>query len=387
MYVYSFLCRSRLNSKNMASTSAMANVFPETKQELTSRKTDRSKAIIDGSPNTSSGYDFLCKPNKGRCTVVEDKAIAAGIFFNNSFTMAHILGEDRPIIATGEQAGNAAGYKANAANDEGHEHLGFEALECAGVAASKSENMKFSSGANTGFFKSTVALKPTTVVHATGDQARQVLDFSGNSGVGQNTNGKGHSNVQNVTDGIPNMQGMQSNMQIVKEQDIGVEQQAKETEMGGMQAVQTDAQNNSTGNLDPNTRAAQLGATDVNKEMLAHVEKLSKVDGVTKITAGGDWIEVMRSPSRQGTSPVVKAKQQHLSVPGVQQNIITPNSFDALVDEEETGINSSIVDGTMVQQQIVSCTSSEKIVQGNKLMDKQAHSSNIQRINQNNNIN
>ncbi|OIT36575.1 f-box protein pp2-b1 [Nicotiana attenuata] len=187
-----------------------------------------------------------------------------------------------------------------------HEHVGFEALECAGTAASKSENMKFSCGANTGFFKSTVALKPTTAVHATGDQARQ-----------------------NVTDGIPNMHGMPYNI-------IGVEQQAKETEVGGMQAVQTDAQNNSSGNLDPNTRAAHLGATDVNKEMLAHVEKLSKVDGVTKIIAGGDWIEVMRSPSRK--------------------------------DEEEIGINSSIVNGTMVQQQIVPCTSGEKIVQGNELM-------------------
>ncbi|OIT30217.1 PREDICTED: protein EMBRYONIC FLOWER 1-like isoform X1 [Nicotiana attenuata] len=71
--------RSRLISANMASTSAMANVLPETKHELTSRKSDRNKAIIDDSPNTSGGYDFLCKPNTGiRRTVVEDKAIAAG---------------------------------------------------------------------------------------------------------------------------------------------------------------------------------------------------------------------------------------------------------------------------------------------------------------------
>ncbi|XP_070012656.1 protein EMBRYONIC FLOWER 1-like [Nicotiana sylvestris] len=76
--ILSSSCRSRLISANTASTSAMANVLPETKHELTSQKSDRNKAIIDDSPNTSSGYDFLCKPNKGRCTVVEDKAITTG---------------------------------------------------------------------------------------------------------------------------------------------------------------------------------------------------------------------------------------------------------------------------------------------------------------------
>lgn len=84
----------------------------------------------------------------------------------------------------------------------------------------------------------------------------------------------------------------------------------------------------------------------------------------------------MRSPSRQGTSPIVKAKKQQLSVLGVRQNIITPNYFDALVDEEEVGINSSTVNGTMIQQQIIPCTSSEKIVQDSELTDKQAHRSN-----------
>lgn len=56
----------------------------------------------------------------------------------------------------------------------------------------------------------------------------------------------------------------------------------------------------------------------------------------------------MRSPSPQDTSPAVKAKQQHLSVPAFRQDIITPNSFDALVHEEEIGINSSTLNGTMV---------------------------------------
>nr|XP_009793773.1 PREDICTED: uncharacterized protein LOC104240604 isoform X1 [Nicotiana sylvestris]XP_009793774.1 PREDICTED: uncharacterized protein LOC104240604 isoform X2 [Nicotiana sylvestris] len=90
-----------------------------------------------------------------------------------------------------------------------------------------------------------------------------------------------------------------------------------------------------------------------------------------------DWIDVMRSPSRQDTSPAVKAKQQHLSVPAFRQDIITPNSFDALVHEEEIGINSSTLNGTMVQQQIVPCTTSETNVLRNELVAKQAQSSNI----------
>ncbi|KAJ8543762.1 hypothetical protein K7X08_025380 [Anisodus acutangulus] len=71
-------CRSRLISANMASTSSSTtNALSAMMHESTSRKGDRNKAIIDDSPNTS-GYDFLCKPYKGRCTVVEDKAVTAG---------------------------------------------------------------------------------------------------------------------------------------------------------------------------------------------------------------------------------------------------------------------------------------------------------------------
>ncbi|KAJ8552134.1 hypothetical protein K7X08_028577 [Anisodus acutangulus] len=76
--IHSPSCRSRLISANMASTSsATTNALSEMKHESTSRKGDRSKAIIDDSPNTS-GYDFLRKPYKGRCTVVEDKAVTDG---------------------------------------------------------------------------------------------------------------------------------------------------------------------------------------------------------------------------------------------------------------------------------------------------------------------
>ncbi|MCD7469519.1 hypothetical protein HAX54_008620 [Datura stramonium] len=67
-------CRSRLISTNMASTSsATTNALSEMKHESTSRKGDKNKAIIVDSANTS-GYDFLYKPYKGRCTVDEDKA-------------------------------------------------------------------------------------------------------------------------------------------------------------------------------------------------------------------------------------------------------------------------------------------------------------------------
>lgn len=71
--------------------------------------------------------------------------------------------------------------------------------------------------------------KTAIAVSATVDRARQVLDFSGNSEAGQITNGKRQSNVQNVTAGISNMQGMLSNIQLVKEHVTGLEQQAKET--------------------------------------------------------------------------------------------------------------------------------------------------------------
>ncbi|CAN4120226.1 unnamed protein product [Withania somnifera] len=71
-------CRSRLISTNMASTSnAKTNALSEMKHESTAQKGDRNKAIIDNYANTS-GFDFLCKPNKGRCTVVVDKAVTAG---------------------------------------------------------------------------------------------------------------------------------------------------------------------------------------------------------------------------------------------------------------------------------------------------------------------
>lgn len=71
-------CRSRLISTNMASTSnATTNALSEMKHESTARKGDRNKAIIDDYANTG-GFDFLCKPDKGRCSVVEDKAVTAG---------------------------------------------------------------------------------------------------------------------------------------------------------------------------------------------------------------------------------------------------------------------------------------------------------------------
>lgn len=71
-------CRGRLISENMAPTgNAMINTLSEMKHGSTSREVDKSKTIIDGSANTN-GYDFLCKPYKGRCTVAEDTAVTAG---------------------------------------------------------------------------------------------------------------------------------------------------------------------------------------------------------------------------------------------------------------------------------------------------------------------
>ncbi|CAN4119228.1 unnamed protein product [Withania somnifera] len=76
--IVSLSCKSRLISTNMGSTSsAMANALSEMKHESTARKGDRNKAIIDDYVNTT-GFDFLCKANNGRCTVVEDKAVTAG---------------------------------------------------------------------------------------------------------------------------------------------------------------------------------------------------------------------------------------------------------------------------------------------------------------------
>ncbi|OIT33845.1 hypothetical protein A4A49_36003 [Nicotiana attenuata] len=74
----------------------------------------------------------------------------------------------------GEQADIAAGYKANVANDKGHEHICFEALEYAAATASKAENMKNSNGglqANTRVLKHTAATVPMNraITKITGD--------------------------------------------------------------------------------------------------------------------------------------------------------------------------------------------------------------------------
>jgi len=85
-------CRSRLISPNMVSSrNATTNALLEMKHDSISQKVDKKKAIIVDAANTS-GYDFLCKPYKGRCTMVEDKAVSAGIFFYNSCSMLLILG-------------------------------------------------------------------------------------------------------------------------------------------------------------------------------------------------------------------------------------------------------------------------------------------------------
>nr|XP_004251420.1 protein EMBRYONIC FLOWER 1 isoform X1 [Solanum lycopersicum] len=69
-------CRSRLISPNMVSSgNATTNALLEMKHDSTSRKVDKKKAIIVDAANTS-GYDFLRKPYKGRCTVVADKVSA-----------------------------------------------------------------------------------------------------------------------------------------------------------------------------------------------------------------------------------------------------------------------------------------------------------------------
>ncbi|XP_049353945.1 protein EMBRYONIC FLOWER 1 [Solanum verrucosum] len=71
-------CRSRLISPDMVSSrNATTNALLEMKHDSISRKVDKKKAIIVDAANTS-GYDFLCKPYKGRCTMVEDKSVSAG---------------------------------------------------------------------------------------------------------------------------------------------------------------------------------------------------------------------------------------------------------------------------------------------------------------------
>lgn len=73
----------------VSSGNATTNALLEMKHDSTSRKVDKKKAIIVDAANTS-GYDFLRKPYKGRCTVVADK-VSAGIFFCNSCSMFYLF--------------------------------------------------------------------------------------------------------------------------------------------------------------------------------------------------------------------------------------------------------------------------------------------------------
>lgn len=90
-----------------------------------------------------------------------------------------------------------------------------------------------------------------------------------------------------------------------------------------------------------------------NVEDHVQVAKFPKDDGVTKKTVGDDWKQVQRSPSRQGASPGMKVQQHQLSFPGSRKNarkvITSPNAFEALVDEENDGINPL----TLMQQQLI----------------------------------
>ncbi|OIT36739.1 hypothetical protein A4A49_09523 [Nicotiana attenuata] len=86
----------------------------------------------------------------------------------NGSGIVTVVGGDRPITATGEQAVNAAGYKANVVNDEGHEHVGVEALECADATTSKAVNVEISDG---GVQASTGAVKPAAALKHSVDRA------------------------------------------------------------------------------------------------------------------------------------------------------------------------------------------------------------------------
>nr|XP_009796813.1 PREDICTED: uncharacterized protein LOC104243331 [Nicotiana sylvestris] len=82
----------------------------------------------------------------------------------NDSSIRTVAGGDRPINGTGEQADNAAGYKAIIVNEKGQEHVSTEALECADATAYKAVNMENSAAgvqANTGALKPTTPLKHT----------------------------------------------------------------------------------------------------------------------------------------------------------------------------------------------------------------------------------
>nr|XP_018632394.1 uncharacterized protein LOC108948139 [Nicotiana tomentosiformis] len=190
-----------------------------------------------------------------------------------------VAGGDRPITATSEQADNAAGYKAIVVYDEGHEHVGIEALEWADATTSKAVNMENSTGvvqANTGVWKSTVALKPTVDRAAIDPKVKS----AGQLGVAAAQNSK--------------VQGVQN----AKAGEGNVQQFAHEKEK--VSVVQEKRPTLSPGEL---------------------IEKPSD-------TKSNNWTMVNKSPSKKQT-PSLQNQIVPSKVIGVSK------SFDALVNEDE----------------------------------------------------
>ncbi|OIS96449.1 hypothetical protein A4A49_15230 [Nicotiana attenuata] len=89
---------------------------------------------------------------------------------------------------------------------------------------------------------------------------------------------------------------------------------------------------------------------------------------------GDKWTVVMRSPTKRNAAPGVKNQQQNMSVPTARQTaskaVTSPNSFEALAEEVNVGVNSLTVKDTTFMQQITPCISSSKQDQSSENLSK-----------------
>ncbi|OIT34525.1 hypothetical protein A4A49_31001 [Nicotiana attenuata] len=86
------------------------------------------------------------------------------------------------------------------------------------------------------------------------------------------------------------------------------------------------------------------------------------------------WTVVIRSPTKRNVAPGVKNQQQNMSVPTARQTaskvVTSPNSFEAVAEEVNVGVNSLTVKDTRFIQQITPYISSSKQDQSSENLSK-----------------
>ncbi|OIS99584.1 hypothetical protein A4A49_13240 [Nicotiana attenuata] len=102
------------------------------------------------------------------------------------------------------------------------------------------------------------------------------------------------------------------------------------------------------------------GTTTTNLCAQNNAATTAEVGGQTE----DEWTVVMRSPTKRNAAPGVKNQQQHMKIPTARQTAIkvvtSPNSFEALAEEVNVGVNSLTIQDTRFMQQITPCISSSK---------------------------